>query len=216
MRLADPSVFQRRMLQKYNLISPVYDIFGIVMESKARARALEVSEIMNGERVLEVAVGTGLNFQEILRRNPDGWNDGIDICHQMIKRAKRRAVKTGVRNYSLQLGDCRALPFADDTFDLLINQYMFDILPVTDYGRTMREFRRVLKPQGRLVLVNTTPPEKAKDRMLEWIFSVYPPAYSKCRGILAEPYLEAFNFRDIQREYVVNLSFPSEVVLSYK
>lgn len=214
--IAQPSVSQKKMVQKYNLISPVYDIFGIVMESKARTRALEVSEITNGERILEVAVGTGLNFQEILKRNPDGWNDGIDICHRMLKRAKKRALKTGVRNYSLQLGDCRALPFANNTFDLLINQYMFDILPVTDYGRIVREFRRVLKPEGRLVLVNTTPPEKAKDRMLEWIFCVYPQAFSKCRGILAEPYLEEFNFRDIQREYVVNLSFPSEVVLSYK
>ncbi|NIQ37309.1 MAG: methyltransferase domain-containing protein [Proteobacteria bacterium] len=211
-----PPVSHRRMVQKYNLISPIYDIFGIIIESKARARSLEVSEITNGERILEVAVGTGLNFQEILRRNPDGWNDGIDISDRMIKRAKRRALKTGIRNYSLQLGDCRCLPFADRTFDLLINQYMFDILPVTDYGSIMKEFRRVLKPDGRLVLVNTTPPEKTRDRMLEWILRVYPQAFSKCRGVLAEPFLEEFNFRDIQREYVVNLSFPSEVVVSYK
>ncbi len=216
MSLGGLSVSKKKVVQKYNLISPVYDIFGIIMESKARARALEVSEITNGERILEVAVGTGLNFQEILRRNPDGWSDGIDICHKMLRRAQKRAMKTGVLNYSLQLGDCRSLPFADNTFDLLINQYMFDILPVTDFGRITAEFRRVLKPEGRLVLVNTTPPEKPRDRMLEWIFCVYPPAFSKCRGVLAEPFLEKFNFRDIHREYVVNLSFPSEVVRSYK
>lgn len=214
--LAGWPVSGKRTAQKYNLISPVYDIFGIIMESKARARALEVSEITNGERVLEVAVGTGLNFQEILRRNPDGWNDGIDISRRMLKRAEKRATKTGVLNYTLLLGDCRALPFTKNTFDLLINEYMFDILPVTEYDRIMREFRRVLKPDGRLVLVNTTLPEKAKDRTLEWIFCVYPQTFSKCRGILAEPYLEKFHFRDIRREYVVNLSFPSEVVLSYK
>ncbi len=209
-------VSSKRMTQKYNLISPVYDIFGIILESKARARSLEVSKIANGERVLEVAVGTGLNFQEILRRNPDGWNQGIDISHGMLYRAKKRAARTGTLNYDLQLGDCRALPFADNTFDLLINQYMFDIFPATEYARIIREFRRVLKPEGRLVLVNTTLPEKVKDRTLQWIFCVYPQAFSKCRGILAEPYLEEFQFRDIRREYVVNLSFPSEVVWSYK
>lgn len=206
----------KKMAQKYNFISPIYDIFGILMESKARARALEISGIKNGERILEVAVGTGLNFREILRRNPDGWNDGIDISHRMLKRAERRAVKTGVFNYTLQLGDCRTLPFSENTFDLLVNQYMFDILPVTEYGRIMREFRRVLKPDGRLVLVNTTLPEKTRDRMLEWIFGIYPEAFSKCRGVLAEPHLEKFHFREIRREYVVNLSYPSEVVLSYK
>jgi ubiquinone/menaquinone biosynthesis C-methylase UbiE len=205
-----------RTVQKYNLISPFYDIFGITMESKARIRSLELSEITNGERVLEVAVGTGLNFREILRRNPEGWSDGIDISQKMLQRAKKRATRTGIVNYTLQRADCRALPYEDNTFDLLINQYMFDIMPVVDYGRIVTEFRRVLKPNGRLVLVNTTLPERALDRTLGWIFSVYPRSFSQCRGILVRPYLEKFRFRVIRRDYVVNLSFPSEVILSYK
>jgi ubiquinone/menaquinone biosynthesis C-methylase UbiE len=215
-REVDRSVSWEKMVQKYNLISPIYDVFGIILESKARARALDISGIRNGERILEVAVGTGLNFREILKRNPGGWSDGIDISQRMLRRAEKRAVRTGVKNYRLQLGDSRTLPFDDSSFDLLINQYMFDILPATEYGRIMREFKRVLKPDGRLVLVNTTLPEKARDRTLQWIFFVYPEAFSKCRGVQAEPYLEKFNFRDIRREYVVNLSYPSEVVLSYK
>jgi ubiquinone/menaquinone biosynthesis C-methylase UbiE len=214
--VAGHAVSQERMVQKYNLISPVYDIFAMIIESKARARALELSKITNGERILEAAVGTGLTFREVLKRNPDGWNEGIDIAHRMLVKAEKRALKTGVLNYNLQLGDSRTLPFADNAFDLLLNEYMFDILPVTEYEKVIREFRRVLKPNGRLILVNTTLPEKIQDRMLEWIFCVYPQAFSKCRGILAEPYLEKFRFRDIQREYVVNFSFPSEVVLSYK
>lgn len=205
-----------RTVQKYDFISPFYDVFGVIMESKARLRSLDLSEITNGERVLEVAVGTGLNFREVLRRNPGGWNDGIDISQRMLKRAIRKATKTGVSNYMLQRADCRALPFGSNTFDLLINQYMFDIMPVVEYGRIMAEFRRVLKPNGRLVLINTTLPEKTLDRTLEWIFSVYPKSFSQCRGILVKPYLEKFQFREIRREYVVNLSFPSEVILSYK
>lgn len=215
-RINGKTVFGQKTVLKYDLISPVYDIFGILMESKARARALELSDIANGERILEVAVGTGLNFREILRRNPDGWNDGVDISPRMLRRAERRALKTGVLNFRLQLGDGRALPFPDNTFDLLVNQYMFDILPVTEYEKIVMEFRRVLKPNGRLVLVNTTLPEKTRDRMLEWVFSVYPEAFSKCRGVLAEPYLHKFDFKVVRREYVANLSFPSEIVLSYK
>ena len=210
------SVLGKRTIQKYNLISPVYDVFGIVLESKARARALELSQITNGESVLEVAVGTGLNFREILRRNPDGWNDGIDVSFGMLKRAQRRAVKSGTLNYRLQIGDGRALPFDDGTYDLLINEYMFDIMPAAEYGRVIREFRRVLKPNGRLILVNTTLPERATDRTVECLLSLYPKRFIKCRGILATPHLEEFQFREIRREYIANLSFPSEVVLSYK
>ena len=180
------SAYGEKTVQKYDLISPIYDIFGIIMEAKARARALEISGIRNGERVLEVAVGTGLNFREILMRNPDGWTDGIDISRRMLRKAKRRAMKTGVSNYRLRLGDGRALPFGDHTFNLLINEYMFDIMPVTEYDSIMAEFRRVLKDDGRLILVNTTLPEKTTDRMLEWIFSVYPEAFSKCRGAKKE------------------------------
>jgi len=205
-----------RTVQKYDFISAFYDIFGITMESKARDRSLELSEITNGERVLEVAVGTGINFREILRRNPGGWSDGIDISQKMLQRANKRAAKTGIVNYTLQRADCRALPYEDNTFDLLINQYMFDIMPTVDYGEIVTEFRRVLKPNGRLVIVNTTLPERPVDRTLEWIFSVYPKSFSQCRGILVTPYLEKFRFRVIRREYVVNLSFPSEVILSYK
>jgi len=211
-----PAISQGRMVQKYDLISPFYDIFGIIMESKARIRSLELSAITNGERVLEVAVGTGLNFREVLRRNPGGWSDGIDISQRMLKRAQKKAMNTGISNYTLQRADCRALPFGNNTFDLLINQYMLDIMPVVEYGKIMAEFRRVLKSNGRLVLVNTTLPEKKLDRTLEWIFSVYPKSFSQCRGILVRPYLEKFQFKEIRREYVVNLSFPSEVILSHK
>jgi ubiquinone/menaquinone biosynthesis C-methylase UbiE len=214
--LASQTVATKRITQKYNLIASVYDVFAVIIESKARARALEISGIKNGERILEVAVGTGLNFQEILRRNPDGWNDGIDISHGMLRRAEKRAMRTGALNYTLQMGDCRSLPFGRNTFDLLVNEYMFDILPVTEYGGIIREFRRVLRPNGRLVLVNTTHPEKTRDRMLEWVFCVYPEAFSKCRGILAGPHLEKWRLREIRREYVVNMFFPSEVILSHK
>jgi len=48
----------------------------------------------------------------------------------MIGRAKKRALKTGFQNYTLHLCDCRRLPFEDDTFDILMNQYLLDILPL--------------------------------------------------------------------------------------
>ena len=123
----------QEIVRKYNWIAPVYDLFGILMESKARQRALEIAAIRNGEKVLEVALGTGLNFVELLKRNPKGWVDGIDVSMKMVEKARKRIYKTGQKNYTLHLCDCRHLPFEDETFDVVMNQYLLDILPVEDF-----------------------------------------------------------------------------------
>jgi ubiquinone/menaquinone biosynthesis C-methylase UbiE len=152
---------------KYNVLCHIYDVFGLLMESKARRRAIEIADIRNGENVLEVAVGTGLNFVEVLRRNPDGWNEGLDISPMMVKKTRKRAEKTGVSNYNIKVGDSRHLPYADNAFDLIINEYMFDIFPPSDYDHVLEEFRRILKPNGRLVLVNTTKGESTRSASVE-------------------------------------------------
>ncbi len=71
----------QELVRKYNLIASVYDLFAILMVSKAQQRALEMAAIQNGERVLEVAFGTGLNFTEILKRNPQ--NIAIERCRSL-------------------------------------------------------------------------------------------------------------------------------------
>src|SRR4030065_1551499 len=73
-----------QIIRKYDRIVSFYDLFGILMASKARLRAIDLASIQNGERILEVALGTGLSFVEILRRNPLGQADGIDVSMQML------------------------------------------------------------------------------------------------------------------------------------
>ncbi len=207
-------LFKEKVAAKYNILCHIYDVFGLLMESKARQRAIEIANIRNGENVLEVAVGTGLNFVEILKRNPHGWNEGLDISPKMVRKARKRAEKTGLINYTIRLGDSRNLPYADSAFDLIINQYMFDIFPVSDYDYVLKEFRRILKPSGRLVLVNTTNGEKLRDCLFNYLFHIYPTQFSRCRGVIMNSHLERFHFQDIKREYVVNYTFPSEIVCS--
>jgi ubiquinone/menaquinone biosynthesis C-methylase UbiE len=207
---------KEKVAVKYNVLCHIYDVFGLLMEAKARQRAIEIADIRNGENVLEVAVGTGLNFVEILNRNPHGWNEGIDISPKMAKKARKRAEKTGRSNYNIRLADSRNLPYADGVFDLIINEYMFDIFPLSEYDRVLREFKRILKPNGRLVLVNTTKGERWRDSLFKCLFHVYPAQFSKCRGVLMNEHLERFHFQDITREYIVNHTFPSEIVYSKK
>ena len=85
------------------------------------------------------AVGTGLAFSEILKLNPGGRNEGIDITEEMLIRARRKAEKLGASNYRLEVGDAYNLEYGDGTFDVLINNYMFDLLPEGDFPDVLRE-----------------------------------------------------------------------------
>ncbi len=206
----------QEIVRKYNLIASVYDLFGILMESKARQQALKMVEIRNGERVLEVAFGTGLNFVEILKRNPQGWIEGIDVSTKMVEKTRKRISKIGQNNYTLHLGDCRRLPFRDETFDVLMNQYLLDILPVEDFDPLLLEFKRVLKHGGRLVLVHMTKGEKWVNQIYEGIYKLKPPLLAGCRGVMAQPFFEKIGFKDFQREFISQFGFPSEVVKGVK
>jgi ubiquinone/menaquinone biosynthesis C-methylase UbiE len=204
------------IVRKYNWIASVYDLFGILMESKARHRALDMASIRNGEKILEVAFGTGLNFVEILKRNPQGWVNGIDVSTKMLERAQKRISKTGQNNYTLYLCDCRNLPFEDGTFDVLMTQYLLDILPVEDFIPILLEFKRVLKDGGRIVLSNMTKGERRLNKIYEEIYKLKPPLLAGCRGVMAQPFLEQIGLKEFHREFVSQLGFPSEVVRGIK
>ena len=204
-----------KIVHKYDRVAPVYDLFfGYVIESKARQRALELAGIENGERVLEVAMGTGLNFVDLLKRNPDGWVHGVDISLRMLEKAKKRILKTGQKNYGLHLGDCGYLPFEKDTFDVLINHYLFDILPVEEFVPILQEFKRVLKEEGRIVLVNMTKGEKWVHQLYEELYRLrlIPPLLAGCRGVFLQPFLEQLGFTGFKRELISKFGFPSEVI----
>lgn len=204
------------IVRKYNRIASIYDLFGILMESKARQRALDIAAIKSGEKILEVALGTGLNFVEILKRNPLGWVEGVDISSKMLERAKKRISRIGRQNYTLYLCDCRHLPFEDGSFDVLMNQYMFDIFPAEDFIPVLLEFKRVLKDGGRIVLVNMTKGEKWLNQVYEEMHKLKLRLFAGCRGIRVQPFLEVSGFLEIKREYVSQLGFPSEVVRAVK
>ena len=206
----------KELVRKYNWIAPIYDLFGILMESKARRKALEIAAIQDGERILEAAFGTGLNFVEVLKKTPSGWVNGIDVSTRMLERARKRISKTGQKNYTLYLSDCRHLPFEDETFDVLMTEYLLDIVPVEDFIPILLEFKRVLKEEGRIVLVNMTKGEKWVNQIYEGIYRLKPPLLAGCRGVLAEPFLEASGFKGFQREFISQLGFPSEVTRGFK
>ena len=200
----------------YKKVASMYDLWARLTETKARKRCMELASIRDGESVLEVAVGTGLAFVEILGANPTGKNEGIDLTEEMLSQAKQKAEKLGIINYSLRIGDAYDLEFPDSSFDVVINNYMFDLLPEEDFSVVLSEFTRVLRPGGRLAMVNMTKSEHWYNSGWELLYRMNPAWMGGCRGVFLKPYLESAGFVDINREFTSQMTFPSEVVYGVK
>ncbi len=195
----------------YRLVAPTHDLAAKILESKARSLGLELLSIADGEAFLEVAVGTGLSFTRVLRANTTGINVGIDLSPAMLNRAKRKVQKIGA-HAELLVGDAYQLPFESESFDALLNSYMFDLLPEDDFPGVLSEFFRVLRPGGRLVMMNLTTAESTPQKLWDTIYSIYPPLLGGCRGVRVSPALKTMGFSEIQRTFIVQNSFPSEVI----
>jgi len=137
----------RRARRRYDRIAPVYDLLEAPAELAFGRWRRALWGRVGAERVLEVGVGTGKN----LRYHPDQATvTAIDFSEGMLARARRRADATGSRA-RLALADVQALPYDDDSFDVGLASFVFCSVPDAVVG--LAEMRRVVRPGGRLLLL---------------------------------------------------------------
>jgi ubiquinone/menaquinone biosynthesis C-methylase UbiE len=215
-KVLDARIRQEDIGSVYDRIAPIYDLWGRLTESKARHRAIELAKIEDGQSILEVAVGTGLAFSEILKRNPNGTNTGIDLSKGMLARAKKRVSRLPEANYSLKAGSAFQLDIEDESIDILVNNYMFDLIPFEDMPRILEEFRRVLKKGGKLILINMTEGERLGSKLYDVVYTISPRTMGGCRGVKLADRLKKHGFKVEIREYYQQMLFPSEVILARK
>lgn len=110
-----------------------------------------VLEPRPGERILEVGPGVGVHALVIAKAlQPDGMLDVIDVEQAMLDRLMQRATRRGLTNIVPRQGDARQLPYPERMFDAA---YLIGVLgEVPDGVAALRELRRVLKPDGRLII----------------------------------------------------------------
>ncbi len=108
--------------------------------------------VKEGERVLDVACGTG--NAAIPAAAEGGIVTGVDITPELLEDAKRNAEKYGVEAEWIE-GDAQDLPFEDSTFDVVISTFGCMFAP--DHAKTAAEIVRVLKPGGRFGIVAWRP-----------------------------------------------------------
>ena len=116
-----------------------------------RARLREVLAPAPGSRILEVGPGTGYYALAVARwLGPDGRLAILDVQQEMLDHTLRRAAEEGISNISGVRADAREMPYADDSFDAA---YLVTVLgEIPDQAAALRELRRVVKPDGRIVV----------------------------------------------------------------
>ena len=146
--------------------APVYDVvFGAVFE-RGRAAAIEAAERIGG-RILEVGVGTGISLPDYSKANRIC---GVDISAPMLEKAQERVSKFGLSHVEgLWVMDAEHLNFPDDSFDVVVAQYVVTTVPNPE--ATLDEFARVLKPGGEIILVSRVGAEAGMRKALEKWFA---------------------------------------------
>lgn len=144
----------------------VYDLVAWLFlrgrEGAFRERILERARLAPGESVLDVGCGTGtLAIRAARHVGPTGAVHGIDPSPEMIARARKKAAREKVAA-SFETAVVQTLPFPDAQFDAVFATLMLHHLPRPAREAALREIRRVLKPGGRLVIVDFGAPAAHK------------------------------------------------------
>ena len=148
--------------QAYDRWAPVYDlVFGGVF-AKGRQAAISATNKLGG-RVLEVGVGTGISLPMYA---PHVRIFGTDISEAMLAKARERVAQRKLKNVEgLAVMDAENLEFADDSFDVVMAQYVVTAVPNPE--KALDEFARVLRPGGELIILTRVSADDGMRRFIE-------------------------------------------------
>lgn len=173
--LAEPQV--RAMFDR---IARVYDRMNAVMtagmDARWRARAADIAAVTAGDRVLDVATGTGdLAIELHGRVGVGGEVVGLDFSDGMLELARAKAPEI-----RFEQGSALELPYADGEFAAAT--VGFGARNFSDLGRGLAEMRRVVRPGGRVVVLEITTPQRPP---LSWFFRFWFDSAVPALGRLA-------------------------------
>jgi demethylmenaquinone methyltransferase/2-methoxy-6-polyprenyl-1,4-benzoquinol methylase len=149
-----------------------YDLMNSVMTAgmhhRWRERAADLARLRPGQSALDVCCGTGDLALELAQRvTPGGRVVGLDFSEPMLELAREKSEDAGVPVRWVQ-GNALELPFPDGEFDACT--VGFGVRNVVDLDRGIAEMARVVRPGGRVVILEITTPQRPP---LSWFYAVW-------------------------------------------
>jgi demethylmenaquinone methyltransferase / 2-methoxy-6-polyprenyl-1,4-benzoquinol methylase len=201
------SARKRHALELFAGLPQRYDRMGAILsfgqDPRWRRALVQAIDPQPGERVLDVATGTGLVASELVRRGRCEVV-GLDQSDDMLAGARARLQNESslAAHVTLVRGEAERLPFADAEFDALTFTYLLRY--IDDRAATLRELARVVKPGGRIGMIEFGVPQRAPARALWRVHTrvglpllgrVASPAWVEVGRFLG-PNIEAFHRRE--------------------
>jgi ubiquinone/menaquinone biosynthesis C-methylase UbiE len=143
----DPQAFTARFDRLYSRLARPYD-FAVKLLPTWRRWLTPALAHIRGPRVLEVSFGTGWLLS---RYAADFETHGVDLNERMVALARRNLRRAGI-TAELRQANVEALPYPDARFDTVVNTMAFTGYP--DGEKAMAELQRVLRPHGRVVMID--------------------------------------------------------------
>ena len=165
-----------RVRRMFAAIAPRYDLnnrlhsFG--RDQAWRRAAVKMAGVNPGDAVLDVACGTG-DLARLFARAGASGVVGVDFCPAMLDRARAKPRRRGDAEIDYAEADAMALPFMDGSFEIV--SIAFGLRNVADPARALGEFHRVLKPGGRLVVLEF---DRPTNPIIAWLNNIY------CRRVM--------------------------------
>jgi demethylmenaquinone methyltransferase/2-methoxy-6-polyprenyl-1,4-benzoquinol methylase len=147
----------------FDRIAGVYDLMNTAMTAGLhhgwRERAADRAELGAGDSALDLCCGTGDLALELRRRvGASGRVVGADFSERMLELANEKALERGLADVTFEWADALELPYSDSSFDAVT--VGFGVRNLADLDRGIGEMGRVLRPGGRLVILEITQPQK--------------------------------------------------------
>ncbi len=207
----------KQVEKMFDSIAHSYDLLNHLLsmgiDKHWRRAAINSLKPFAPRKMLDVATGTGdFAIMSAKELRPDSLL-GVDLSEGMMNVAREKVKKEGLaQTISFQQEDCLQLSFPDDSFDALTVAY--GIRNFEDLDRGLREMRRVLKPSGRLVIIELTSPQRFPMKQLFWLYShVLMPLVGKIVSHDSKAYtylpatMEAFPQGEVMSEILKKAGF---------
>lgn len=213
-------VFQTKAQTRafYNKISHVYDLLSERSEAPMRKAGLGLLRPKPGETVLEIGFGTGHTLLALAKAvGPKGRVLGVDLSDQMTKLAKQILSKAGfLERVRIRCGDATQLPYADESVDAIFSSFTLELFDTPEIPKVLRECRRVLRPDGRVVVVGMSKdgPNDPLINVFEWTHKHFPK-FLDCRPIYVRQAIEAAGFI-VRKSLTRHMWIPVEIILGTK